>query len=311
MANFIELSIYTTHEGAEIISDIMWDYTDSGVVINDIQDVIDLSKNGKSWDYLDDDVLKADKGVCVKAYFPVEKGEEIINQIEKRFISLKENKEINFGSLETAKRQIDGDKWKLEWKEHFKPIHIGNVVIVPEWIKYKEKKGEIKVLLDSNMAFGTGEHETTSFCIEKLSKFVKENDTVLDVGTGSGILGICASKLGAKQVIMTDIDECAITASNHNLKLNNVKNAKVFFKNLLDDNSIKGNVIVANIMAEVLIFFANEIGNNLYDGGIIILSGILKDRKDKVKSAYLQNGFTFIEEEVKGEWTVQVFKKGN
>ena len=100
------------------------------------------------------------------------------------------------------------------------------------------------VLLDSNMAFGTGEHETTSMCVGFLGEYVMPNDIVLDVGCGSGILGICASKLGAKTVIMTDIDECAIVATNHNMKLNKVTNGQVLLKNLLDDNTVKGNVIV-------------------------------------------------------------------
>ena len=166
-------------------------------------------------------------------------------------------------------------------------------------------------MLDSNMAFGTGEHETTSMCVDYLAKYVKSEDTVLDVGCGSGILGITASKLGAKQVIMTDIDECAITASEHNAKLNGVKNATVLLKNLLDDNTVKGDVIACNIMAEVLIAFAPFIGENLNQNGIIILSGILAERLVAVRSAYLNAGFTFVEEKIKGEWSALVVKKGS
>ena len=114
-----------------------------------------------------------------------------------------------------------------EPKENFKPIPIGKIVIVPEWIQYNEKEGEIKVLLDSNMAFGTGEHETTSMCVEFLDKYVRPDDTVIDVGCGSGILGITASKLGAKKVIMTDIDECAVTATTHNMQLTALRTAKL------------------------------------------------------------------------------------
>ena len=161
------------------------------------------------------------------------------------------------------------------------------------------------------MAFGTGEHETTSMCVDFLAKYVKSEDTVLDVGCGSGILGICASKLGAKQVIMTDIDECAIVATEHNMKLNTITNGQVLLKNLLDDNTVRGDVIVCNIMAEVLIFFAPYIGNNLNKNGKIILSGILADRLEKVKTAYLEQGFTFIEQKIKGEWSALVMGLGN
>jgi ribosomal protein L11 methyltransferase len=310
MSKFIELTVTTTHEGAELVSDMLWNYTDAGVVINDIEDVIELSKTGKTWDYMDDNVLTTDKRVFVKAYFPIDTADEKIALIERRFVDLKLIPDMDFGTLETSKRVVDGDLWREQWKEHFKPIPIDGVVIVPEWIDYQKKDGEIVIKLDSNMAFGTGEHETTSLCVKYLQKYVKGGHTVLDVGCGSGILGITAAKLGAKNVIMTDIDECAITATEHNMKKNCVTNGSVLLKNLLDDNTVKGNVIACNIMAEVLIAFAPYIGANLFDGGYIILSGILRERLDAVKQAYLDAGFNFIEEKIKGEWSALVMKKG-
>ena len=158
------------------------------------------------------------------------------------------------------------------------------------------------------MAFGTGEHETTSMCVQLLQKYVNAGSTVIDVGCGSGILGIAAARLGAKNVIMTDIDECAVEAANHNVKLNGVKNAEVYLKNLLDDNAVKGDVIVANIMAEVLIMFASGLKNNLKSGGVVLLSGILTDRLDKVIAAYTAQGFTLLEQEIKGEWAAIALK---
>lgn len=308
MSKYIELTIHTTHEGSELISDLLWDYTDGGVAINDFNDVVELSRTGKTWDYIDEDVLKEDKTVLVKGYVK-EEDFSVIGEIEKKIIDLKSVCPFDLGSLETNKRAVDGDEWKKTWKEHFKPIHINNVVIVPEWIEYQPKENEIKVLIGSNMAFGTGEHETTSMCVEFLQKYVKENDTVLDVGCGSGILGIVASKLGADKVILTDIDECAITATEKNMKINGVKNGTVLLKNLLDDNTVKGQVIVCNIMAEILIAFAPFIGNNLTKNGTIILSGILADRLEKVKKAYMDNGFSFVEEKIKGEWSALVMEK--
>lgn len=311
MNNFVELTISTTHIGGDIISDLLWDYTDSGVVISDIEDVIALAKDGRAWDYADSSIFSADKTVLVKAYFPKESARQTINEIEKKLIGMKKDSPLDLGSLETVKRDIDGDLWREQWKEHFKPIKIDKIVIVPEWIDYQKQDDEIVVLLDSNMAFGTGEHETTSMCVGFLEKYVNESDVVLDVGCGSGILGICASKLGANSVIMTDIDECAIVATNHNMELNGITNGKVLLKNLLDDNTVKGNVIVCNIMAEVLIFFAPHIGNNLLKSGIIILSGILVERLDAVKEAYLSAGFEFVEQKIKGEWSALVMKKGD
>ncbi len=310
MNKFIELTISTTHEGGDIISDMLWEYTDSGVVISDIEDVIALAKDKRAWDYADENIFKADKSVLVKCYLPIEQAKDSIKEIENRLIEFKNNNFLDFGTLETSKREIDGDLWREQWKEHFKPIHIGKIVILPEWIKYEKNEGEIIVKLDSNMAFGTGEHETTSMCVYFLEKHVSNEDVVLDVGCGSGILGITASKLGAKEVIMTDIDECAITATEHNMQLNDVKNGKVLLKNLLDDNTVKGNVIVCNIMAEVLIAFAPYIGENLLDDGKIILSGILIDRLSAVKDAYLTAGFIPVEEKIKGEWSAVVMQKG-
>ena len=311
MNKFIEITVSTTHLGGELISDLLWEYTDLGVVINDIEDVIALARDGRAWDYADESIFKADKTVLVKAYFPIDEAKEKISAFEKALYQMKENSPLDLGTLETTKREIDGDLWREQWKEHFKPIPIGKVVIVPEWINYQEKQGEIKILLDSNMAFGTGEHETTSMCVEMLEKYVSKDDTVLDVGCGSGILGISASKLGAKKVIMTDIDECAVVATEHNMKLNGVTNGVVMLKNLLDDNTVKGDVIACNIMAEVLIFFAPHIGNNLNNNGVIILSGILVERLEAVKKAYFDAGFEFVEQKIKGEWSALVVKKGN
>ena len=144
--------------------------------------------------------------------------------------------------------------------------------------------------------------------MEFLQEYAGKNDTVIDVGCGSGILGITAAKLGAKKVIMTDIDECAVTATENNIKLNGVTNAKVYLKNLLDDNTVKGDVIVANIIAEVLIGFAAGLKNNLSAGGTVILSGILSDRLDKVIAAYTEQGFTLLKTKIKGEWAAVALK---
>ncbi len=308
MNKYTELTVHTTHVGSELVADLLSEYTDEGVAINDIEDVIDLEKSGKTWDYADENLYSADKTVLVKASYKSDVAADIIAEIEKRLIVLKENSPFNLGSLETVKREIDGDLWREQWKEHFKPIHIGKIVVVLEWIKYDKRPDEETVVIGSNMAFGTGEHETTSMCIAMLEKYVKADDTVLDVGCGSGILGIAASKLGAKKVIMTDIDECAYEASVKNCAINGVTNAQVLLKNLLDDNTVNGNVIVCNIMAEALISFAPFIGGNLIPGGIIVLSGILTDRVDKVISAYQKAGFILIDRTERGEWVALAFK---
>ena len=308
MNKYIELTILTTHDGGELVADILSEYTEEGVAVSDIEDVIDLERRGKTWDYADDELYKKDKTVLVKGYFQADVAERVISEIEKRLCALKQNSPFELGSLETIKRETDGDLWREQWKAHFKPIRINDVVIVPEWIDYDKKSDEKTVIIGSNMAFGTGEHEATAMCVELLQKYVKPDDVVIDVGCGSGILGITAAKLGAKSVIMTDIDECAIEASVKNCRLNGVTNAQVLLKNLLDDNTVKGDVIVCNIMAEALIAFAPFIGGNLRDGGTIILSGILTDRTDKVVSAYQKVGFILADKKIRGEWSALAFK---
>ena len=145
MSKYVELTVTTTHEASEIVSDILWEYSEGGVAINDFYDVIALSKAGKTWDYIDDAVLNNDGKVLVKGYIEKSVSDEKIAEIEKRLIRLKENCPFNVGTLETSKREVDGDEWKDTWKKHFKPIRIGKIVVVPEWIKYKCRTGEIPV----------------------------------------------------------------------------------------------------------------------------------------------------------------------
>ena len=310
MKDYIEISVKTTHLGSELIADALSEILEGGISVSDVQDVIDLEKSGKSWDYADDKIYSADKTVTVKGYVKIAEKAQTLEKINVALNSLKANSPFDLGSLEISETAVDGEEWRDKWKENFKPIHIGKIVVVPEWIDYKPEKGEKILLIGSNMAFGTGEHETTSMCVEFLQDYVQKSDTVIDVGCGSGILGIAAAKLGAKKVIMTDIDECAIEASEQNMKLNGVTNAGVYLKNLLDDNTVKGDVIVANIMAEVLIGFAAGLKNNLNAGGTVILSGILTDRLDKVVAAYKAQGFTLLKTKIKGEWTA-VALQGN
>ena len=215
-----------------------------------------------------------------------------------------------FGCEITTDLQIkDNIDWINEYKKGIAPVAAGDFYIRPSWEKPKD--GLIDIIIDPALAFGSGHHESTNSCLKLISKYAKNYEEALDVGCGSGILGIAASKLGAKEVIMTDIDECAIVATNHNMQLNGVKNGKVLLKNLLDDNTVKGDVIACNIMAEVLIAFAPFIGANLTDNGKIILSGILVERLNAVKAAYTEAGFKFTEEKIKGEWSALVMQKGN
>jgi ribosomal protein L11 methyltransferase len=310
---FIELTIHTTTEGSELVSDILWNYTNYGVAICDVNDIIELQKDKKSyWDYIDEEIIVNNSDVLVKGYIAKDIADVTIKNIENDLALLKErtDKNVLLGSLETVKREVEGDDWIEIWKKHFRPIKLDNVVICPEWINYEKNENETVVKLDSNMAFGTGEHETTSMCIRLMQQYLKRDDLVIDVGCGSGILGITAALLGAKSSILTDIDYIAVKSAEHNSKLNNVSNkCRASLANLLDDTTIKGDLVFANITADILIMLSKSILKNLKDKGIIILSGIIDSKIEAVKAAYKLQGYITEKEIKQGDWFAIALKK--
>ena len=311
---YIELTIHTTTEASEIISDIMWNYTDYGVTICDRADIIALqtAKESTFWDYMDDD-LTVDKpsDVLVKCYVAEDIAGEVVASILRDISDAKDRSEgfLNFGTLEDTKRLVDGDDWIDVWKKHFRPSHLGAIVVVPEWIEYTPAENEHVVLLDSNMAFGTGEHETTSMCVELMQEYITPSSVCIDVGCGSGILGISAIKLGAEKAYLTDIDPIAVESSLHNAKLNNVDDKTVVaHSNLLENTDVQGDIMMANITGEVLKMLAPSIPKNLKKDGVLILSGIIESRLEMVKQAYEAVGMQVIFEKRKGEWFALVLK---
>ncbi len=312
---YIELTLHTTTQASEIISDVMWNYTDFGVTICDRNDVIALQKSKDStyWDYMDSE-LTAEKNsdVLVKCYIAQADAETVIPAILRDILDAKERAgdALPFGTLEDTKRSVDGDDWIDVWKKHFRPIHLGKIVVVPEWIEYTPQADEKIVLLDSNMAFGTGEHETTSMCVEWIQEFLTPDSVCIDVGCGSGILGISAIKLGAQKAYLTDIDPIAVESALHNCQLNGVaEKAVVAHSNLLDDTDICGDIMFANITGEVLKMLAPSIPKNLKENGVLILSGIIDSRLDMVKDAYENVGMEVLFERKKGEWFSLVLKR--
>ncbi len=198
------------------------------------------------------------------------------------------------------------------WKKHFRPIHLGRIVVVPEWIEYAPQADEQVVLLDSNMAFGTGEHETTSMCVELMQEYITPSSVCIDVGCGSGILGISAVKLGAEKAYLTDIDPIAVESATHNAKLNGVaEKTVVAHSNLLENADVRGDIMMANITGEVLKMLAPSIPKNLKKEGVLILSGIIESRLEMVKVAYEAVGMQVAFERRKGEWFALVLKHKN
>ena len=311
---FIELTVHTTTEASEIIADVMWNYTNYGVTICDVNDIIALqkSKDTMYWDYMDDDLTAAQpKDVLVKCYIAEDIAEKTVGEIMRDVAEAKEMSggALPFGTLEDTKRKVDGDDWIDVWKKHFRPIRLGRIVVVPEWIDYTPEADEKIVLLDSNMAFGTGEHETTSMCVELMQEYVTPDSVCIDVGCGSGILGISAVKLGAKKAYLTDIDYVAVSSATHNSELNGTADKTVVaHSNLLDDTDIQGDVMMANITGEILKLLAPSIPKNLKKDGVLILSGIIESRLSMVKEAYEEVGMQAVKERLKGEWFALVLK---
>ena len=310
---YVELTVHTTSEASELVADALWNYSEGGVAVSDARDVIALvrGETGVYWDYLDDDLQNLPTDVLVKGFFPPEKAEEDIRAVREQLEEMRSRGGLNFGTLEMTRRIIDGDDWIDIWKKHFRPIHIGaRVVIVPAWIDYTPEPDEVIVTLDSNMAFGTGEHETTSMCLEALQEAIRDGDTVIDVGCGSGILGIAAAKLGAKLCYLTDIDPIAVESAGHNAEKNGVADRTIVaHSDLLADSSVKGDIVLVNITAEVLVRLAPDVPKNLKSGSTLILSGIIKSRLSLVKEKYASVGLTLQEERRKGEWFALVFSR--
>ena len=310
---YIELTIRTTSEASEVVADILWNYTEGGVAVSDSADVISLlrGESGVYWDYIDENLREVKNEVLVKAFLEPDRAGEI-PAIMQEIYEAKARAEglLSFGTLEETCREIDGDDWIEIWKKHFRPIPLGKITVVPEWIEYTKKAGEEIVLLDSNMAFGTGEHETTSMCVELMQGVLKAEDVVLDVGCGSGILGISAAKLGAKMCYLTDIDPIAVASSKHNAEKNGVSGRLVVTEtDLVDGFDVQADVILANITAEILTRLAPAIPRHLKEGGTVILSGIIRERRELVKEAYAAVGLAVVEEKNKGEWFAYILKK--
>lgn len=309
---FIELTVHTTTEASELVADIMWRYTNYGVAISDVKDVIALQNNKSAyWDYIDESLKDENTDVLVKAFVPEEEAAKILPEIRKDLEELQKNclGLTPVGTLESTKRQVEGDDWIEIWKTHFRPLHIGErIVVCPEWIEYSKKPAEEVVKLDSNMAFGTGEHETTAMCLKLLQKYLTPESVCIDVGCGSGILGISAIKLGAKYAYLTDIDFVAVDSAKHNCEINGVSDrVTVSHSNLLDSAEIKGDIMLANITAEILCSLAPSVPKNLNDGGKLILSGIIESRLQMVIDAFTAQNLKLETTLKEGEWIALSF----
>ncbi len=303
-----EVTIETTTEAIEAVTNILFENGAQGAMIEDPKDLNPDKINDYDWDYIDENMLRKsqDELVKIKTYISDEKNvEDFIKVVNEKVQNLTEFG-LNIGNGKVYTDSVREDDWANNWKQYYKPTKIGNnIVIKPEWEEYNSEKDDIVIEMNPGMAFGTGNHETTSMCVANLEKYVKKDSTVFDIGCGSGILGIVASKLGAKNVLGIDIDEVAVKVANENIVKNGVENIMKAVKgNLADDidRSIKPDIVVANIMADIVILLSKDVRDFLPENGLFISSGIILAKIDEVSKALEENGFEIIEIQKKGEW---------
>ncbi|MDO5713578.1 MAG: 50S ribosomal protein L11 methyltransferase [Tissierellia bacterium] len=265
----------------------------------------ELDREQKDWNYVDESVFDL-KDETLRFYFYISE-ESDSKEMEK--LLRKSLKEKEIGTLMI--KEVEDQNWANEWKKHYKPFSVGeHLQIIPSWEEYIPTKDDIVITLDPGMAFGSGTHETTYLCMEKLEKYIEPGDVVLDIGCGSGILSIVSGALGAKKVLGIDIDPVAIKASKENAKLNKVDDICTFqLGNLLDGIYQTSNLIVSNIVAEIIITFIEEVYHNLVLGGIFITSGIIVEKKELVMMKLKDEGFKILEDKTDGEWVVIVAEK--
>ena len=270
---------------------------DNGLMIEDFSD---FSLNGMYGELVDDSILEADRSIVkVSLFVPEEKNPaEYISFIRERLGALSVEGKISTEGM-------NEEDWSESWKQYYKPIPLGKVTIVPAWEKYEAKDGEVIIKMDPGMAFGTGTHETTRLVVKIMQDELRGGERVLDVGTGSGILSICASKLGAKSANAYDIDPVAVKVARENALLGGCDNITVGVSDLLEDVDLTGgkyDFCVANIVADIIIRMMPDIRKYLKDGAPLILSGIIEPRKDEVIECVKKFGFSVIREEKENDW---------
>lgn len=295
------ITVTTTHKDADLVSSAMFDVGAQGVSIIDKQDFLDLVKSDVIWDYVEENVLLQSDDVKVSTITEID-DKTFEKRLSTRLFEMKADGGIEYGEIVVG--EIDAADYENEWKKYYKPIVTKNITVVPTWIKYEPKAGERVMKLDPGMAFGTGSHATTRMCLDLMDV---KGKSVIDVGCGSGILGIAACLNGAKSVYMCDIDDQAVRFSIENAKQNGV-NAEIEQADLIAGDR-KADFIFANITADILMRLSASIGKHLNEGGEILLSGIIDPRLDEVVKCYEDAGFKVVKHKNLDEWNALLIIK--
>lgn len=301
-SKYLEITVATSSLGSELVANLFFEIGCDAVNIIDKNDLQDLYNRKETWDYIDDSLLSMDETVYVKSGVLKEEAEAIILNLKGKIDSLKELSDFDLGSLEIDTKDIEEEDWRYVWRKFYKPIKVGKFVVIPKWIDYKLSDGEYPIYIEPGMAFGTGEHETTKNMLRLLSDNEICGKVVADVGTGSGILGIGALKLGAKFCYMYDIDSQCIETALQNAELNGATDCEIACCDLFEKGIEKVDVVVANITADVLVHLAESINQIVKEDGIVLLSGILDISLDNVIKTYENAGFKVVNQINDKEW---------
>ncbi len=321
--SWIQAVIYTTSEGIEPVSGRLYQLGITGLEIEDEDDFKNfLEENRSAWDYVDEELLK--EKACetnIKIYVTDDSaGREILGEAERSLRELKAlDKEGRFGSLRISLTGVDEEDWANNWKQYFKPLSIGErILVLPEWETLEEETNRTVFVINPGMSFGTGSHHTTKLCLERLEKYIKPGMEVLDLGCGSGILSSVALLLGASSATAVDIDPNAARIARENARRNGIEDSRyrVFAGNVLEDEMLlkeladrQYDLILANIVADVIIALAPKIAPLLKPNGIYITSGIITDRGAEVEEAYQKEPLLNTNVSRSGDWLALDYKK--
>ena len=305
--DWVEITVHTTTEGSDIVSQALIDAGTTGVSIEDKNDFNENQRAPGQWDLIDEQVLiNMPEDVLVHGYFgDDERIRDTVSQLEAHFRQVRAMElPFDVGTLKCDIKTVHDQDWSENWKKYYKPFRAGkHLVVKPSWEHYEAQPGDRVIEIDPGMAFGTGTHETTFMCMEQLEKYITPGCRAIDVGCGSGILGLAAAKLGASDVLAIDLDELAVKVAAENTEKNGLSDiVRVAHGDLLEKRDEKADVIVANIIADVICYLCGPVKKHLLEGGTFICSGIIKEREDDVQHALAAAGYTVCNRLAKGEW---------
>jgi len=296
---WLELSLVTPSEYVEPLSLIFHRYGHGGVA-----EEIEVNYNPDEGEMMPDNPR-----VILRTYMPIDE----LTESRKQQIQIAIALISKFACLSPLKEQIIEDNdWMNYWKDHFPMLKIGKIIICPSWIQHTAEKGEILIELDPGMAFGTGHHPTTKMCIMEIERLLSAGtrDRVLDIGTGSGILAMVAATLGASSVLGIDTDHLAVTSALLNVETNKLRNKIEIIQGTIEGNDLsKYDLVVANLYSKVIIEIGHLIMSKVDRNGVVILSGIMKDKLEEVVESLRTHNFVLDHHLTEGDWAVVVGHK--